>query len=164
MRTCLQASQIASRERSRWQYGHNDALVEGILKVSSRHTSTGCFKQATNNQSLNMKWPIAEVFHSESVSACACAMLLVFMSVNEALAPHVFHCYIAHTIYEMIIYDLYLVFRILLPTAPNQATSSCCYTLLRDGQIVPQRMTKESQTDVIFSDSMIFLNLPEQLD
>lgn len=97
MRTCLQASQIASRERSRWQYGHNDALVEGILKVSWRHTSTGCFKQATNNQSLNMKWPIAEVFHSESVSVCARAMLLVLMSVNEGLAPHVVHCYIAHT-------------------------------------------------------------------
>lgn len=89
MRSCLQASQIASGERSRWQYGHNDALVEGILKVSSRHTSTGCFKQATNNQSLNMKWPIVEVFHSE---------LLVFMSVNEGLPPHVVHCYIAHTI------------------------------------------------------------------
>ncbi len=53
--------------------------------------------------------------------------------------------------------------RMLLPT-PNQATSSCCDALLRDGQIVPQGMTKEGQADMIFADSMIFLNLPEPLD
>ena len=42
----------------------------------------------------------------------------------------------------------------------TQASSSSCDSLIRDAQIIPQRMTKKGEIDVITSNPMVFLDLP----
>ena len=44
----------------------------------------------------------------------------------------------------------------------NQASSSSCDPLIRDAQIIPQRMTKKGEIDVITSNPMVFLDLPRE--